>query len=220
MRAIKESWKATQVIGHRGAAAHFAENTVESFQQAVLAGVAGVECDVRISLDGELVVVHDATLDRTTPLTGRVDQTNWDEMRAVGVPSLAEYLAVTKGRAISVIEAKDGEQVVARILDLFRSERMLEETVLFSFDENHVREAYGQVFTVRLSGTRPVLSGCDGIGVAYQAIDGELVKEAHAKGLPVFAWTVPPGPEVERLRDLKVNFIITNHPREVLSQLA
>ncbi|MBZ0214403.1 MAG: hypothetical protein K8H99_11430, partial [Nitrospirae bacterium] len=62
--------------------------------------------------------------------------------------------------------------------------------------------------------------GADGLGFSYQGVTEESIVAAHKRRLPVFVWTVPPGPEVERLRALMVNFIITDHPKEVVEQLA
>lgn len=62
------------VVGHRGNAARAPENTLESFRQAVELGVDALEMDVHLSRDGQVVVIHDPTLDRTTDRSGRVDQ--------------------------------------------------------------------------------------------------------------------------------------------------
>src|SRR5512140_1897675 len=97
---IERSWEVTQVIGHRGAAAHLPENTMPSFEAAIAAAAPGVECDVHVSRDGELMVIHDHTLDRTTAISGLIEETDSAAMRLAGVPTLDEYLAVTKDRAL------------------------------------------------------------------------------------------------------------------------
>ncbi len=66
--------QARLVIGHRGNRAHAPENSLESLQEAVALGVDAVEFDLRVSGDGKLIVVHDATLERTTGGSGPVDQ--------------------------------------------------------------------------------------------------------------------------------------------------
>lgn len=72
---------ARPVIGHRGNRAHAPENTLESLQQAVALGVDAVEFDLRVSRDGDLVVMHDATLDRTTDGIGPVASKTVAELR-------------------------------------------------------------------------------------------------------------------------------------------
>lgn len=70
------------IVGHRGNAAYAPENTMESFRQAIAGGAECVELDVRLSADGVPVVMHDATLDRTTDISGAVASLSADRMQA------------------------------------------------------------------------------------------------------------------------------------------
>ncbi|HEX7122625.1 MAG TPA: glycerophosphodiester phosphodiesterase [Gemmatimonadaceae bacterium] len=70
------------VIGHRGNSAHAPENTIEAFRQAVELGVDALELDVRLTADGTVVVVHDATLDRTTDRTGGIAALTLSDVQA------------------------------------------------------------------------------------------------------------------------------------------
>lgn len=102
----------TKIFGHRGCMGTFPENTLLGFQQAICKGVDGIELDVQLTKDGEVVVIHDETLERTTDGTGFIkdltlqeikqysvgakfahfkqyDQRTWD---AEGVPTLQEVL--------------------------------------------------------------------------------------------------------------------------------
>ena len=72
-----------RVVGHRGNRAHAPENTVPSFAQAVALGVDAIELDVRLTTDGEVVVLHDPTVDRTTDGSGAVDAMRWPEIAAL-----------------------------------------------------------------------------------------------------------------------------------------
>ncbi|WP_338022845.1 glycerophosphodiester phosphodiesterase family protein [Bacillus weihaiensis] len=62
----------TKIIGHRGFAGKYPENTMVSFEAAVDAGADGIELDVQMTKDGEIVVIHDETVDRTTDGNGYV----------------------------------------------------------------------------------------------------------------------------------------------------
>ena len=105
---------ARPVVGHRGNAAHAPENTLESFGQALALGVDALEFDVRLSRDGEVVVIHDDTVARTTGGKEAVDTLALSDLRrldagatfstdggrtfpyrgrGIGIPSLAEVLA-------------------------------------------------------------------------------------------------------------------------------
>jgi glycerophosphoryl diester phosphodiesterase len=109
------------VVGHRGAAARAPENTAASFRAALDADADAVEFDVGLSADGRAVVLHDATLDRTTNGRGRLSEKTWEELsrldaggwfspRFAGEPllDLDGALAMLRGRAGVIVEIKAG----------------------------------------------------------------------------------------------------------------
>ena len=71
----------TIIVAHRGAAANAPENTLEAFRLAVEAGADAIELDVHVTADGQLAVIHDETLERTTDRTGRVADLTMDQIR-------------------------------------------------------------------------------------------------------------------------------------------
>src|SRR5260370_42619921 len=106
--------------GHRGNADECPENTLASFRSAIELDVDVIECDVHLSDDGGLAVIHDHLLDRTTDGSGlvrdytmaelkRFDAGAWKDPRFAGerIPSLDEVLAVAKGRGGVAIEIKN-----------------------------------------------------------------------------------------------------------------
>ncbi len=108
-----------RLVGHRGACAVAPENTLASFAQAVADGADIVEMDVRLTADEQVVVMHDATVDRTTDGRGRVsamtlaeltrlDAGSWFDARFAGerVPALADVLAWARGRVGLLLELK------------------------------------------------------------------------------------------------------------------
>ena len=111
--------RALLVIGHRGAPAHAPENTLASFERALAEGADWIECDVRLSADDVPIILHDATLDRTTNGSGpagshplaailRLDAGSWYAPRYRGerVPTLQETLALLDGRGGVNLELK------------------------------------------------------------------------------------------------------------------
>jgi glycerophosphoryl diester phosphodiesterase len=231
---VTQSWKQTLVIGHRGAAAYKPENTLPSFEEAIACQAVATECDIHLSLDGEMVVMHDKTLDRTTSIKGEVAKTPWADMKAAGIPNLQDLTKVTKDKIVLVVEIKHGEGIEKKMLDHLNGQNMLDQSIIFSFGEDHVQKTEQldpRYFSVWLVGKalkpedykatldRAKELGADGVGFQFRNVTPELVKAAHDRKVPVFVWTVPPGPEVDRLKGLKVNFIITDHPRDVLKQL-
>jgi glycerophosphoryl diester phosphodiesterase len=69
------------ILAHRGDSAHAPENTLPSFQQALQKGADGIELDVKLTVDGHLIVIHDSIVDRTTDGKGRVDSLTLDTIR-------------------------------------------------------------------------------------------------------------------------------------------
>jgi glycerophosphoryl diester phosphodiesterase len=144
------------VIAHRGDSAHRPENTLASFASALELGAEIVELDVQLTRDGQMVVIHDATLDRTTSGRGRVLDHTLAEVRAVSagyperfgdryagerVPTLVEALAFLRGRARVLVELKSESMtgdlhggLEALTIAEVRKAGMLDEVALVSVD--------------------------------------------------------------------------------------
>lgn len=137
-RAARESMAPTGagviVVGHRGTRKFAPENTIAAFDAAIAMGARAIEMDLRMTKDGEFVVMHDATVDRTTDGRGRVaaltlaeikrlDAGSWFDPRFAGekVPTFREALRAIKGRAGVDVDFKSGPdnsaEIIARILD-------------------------------------------------------------------------------------------------------
>ena len=71
----------TMIQAHRGASADAPENTMEAFRLAVDIAADGIELDVHLTKDGEVVVIHDDTIDRTSNGTGKVSDMTLEELR-------------------------------------------------------------------------------------------------------------------------------------------
>ncbi len=99
-------------IGHRGAAGHAPENTLDSFRKAVELECDMTELDVHVCASGEVVVIHDETLDRTTDGKGQVSDHKLSELKQLDagngeeIPTLAEVLMLLKDKVMLNIELK------------------------------------------------------------------------------------------------------------------
>ena len=143
------------IIAHRGDSAHVPENTLAAFAAALEVGADLVEFDVQLTKDGQVIVIHDATLDRTTSGKGRVRDLTLAEIRAFSagypsrfgeghrgerVPTLAEALGLLKDRARVMVEIKadsvtdDAEGgIEARSIAEVRKTGMEKDVALLSF---------------------------------------------------------------------------------------
>lgn len=94
------------VIAHRGEHLHHEENTLAAFQGAVDAGADYFETDVRTTSDGKLVLMHDATVNRTTKGTGAIAEMTFEAVRKLGVPTFDEALAFARGKIGIYVDSK------------------------------------------------------------------------------------------------------------------
>jgi glycerophosphoryl diester phosphodiesterase len=139
------------IIGHRGAPLEAPENTLASFERALELGAKAIELDVRLCADGEVVVIHDPTLDRTTSGSGPVescplqalrslDAGSWFSPRFGGeqVPLLEEALELTRDRAVLAVELKEEAAacpaLAPAVVDRLRAAGRIEEVIVLSQD--------------------------------------------------------------------------------------
>ena len=232
-------------VGHRGAKGHAPENTLASFDLAVEMGVQAVETDVHLSKDGEVVLIHDHTVDRTTNGTGFVkektlaelkelDAGSWYDPRFAGekILTLEELLAWAKDRVGVAIEVKNGpiyyQGIAEKTISLVRKHDMLTQAILISFDHFVLREAKmieprlatGILYAGRL--VDPVgaaeAAGADSLNPAWAFLTPDLVEHAHAAGLAVSPWC-PNDLQTMRLMDaMGVDSVGTDYP-DLLAQL-
>jgi glycerophosphoryl diester phosphodiesterase len=227
---------ATLVGGHRGNPAEFPENTLASFRSAIELGVDMIECDVHLSADGELVVIHDHTLDRTTDGAGLVVQRTLAELRRLDagggerLPILAEVCALARDRVCLCIEVKQipipYPGLEEKLVGLLRELEMTGQTVVLSFDHraiHRLKELDPELTAGILEGARPIdpagllrTSGADIYAPHYGAMDPDLVGEVHAAGGAVGVWTVDDAAAVAWCQACRPDSVFTNRPREIL----
>ena len=163
MNYWKQSPKNIYVAAHRGLSSDYPENTMAAFRAAIAVGVDQIETDIRVSKDGELVLIHDATVDRTTNGHGRVDEMTFAELRTLrlsgtehGIPTLREVLAAVDGKVPLLVELK-GENIstsvcgpVDEILREYRGAYLIESfnpLLLRWYRKNHPEVLRGQLTT-------------------------------------------------------------------------
>ena len=139
--------KGLRVGAHRGAMSHAPENTLAAFERAIEMGAYRIECDVRQTRDGVLVLMHDATIDRTTDGEGTLRDLTLAELGAVRavtgagggtgsepVPTLEAALACAKGRCRLLVELKD-EDIAEATVALIESAGMTPNCTISTFHE-------------------------------------------------------------------------------------
>lgn len=135
-----------RIIAHRGASAVAPENTLAALREGLRVGAAGAEIDVRLTADGEVVLLHDATLDRTTSRSGLLRRCTQHELTGVDaggwrgatwrgepIPRLADLLAEWPRDRRLFIELKDGPELLAPLAQVLR-DRVGWDLVVLAFD--------------------------------------------------------------------------------------
>lgn len=213
-------------IGHRGASAYEPENTLRSFERAIAMGATSIELDVQVSMDNEIIVMHDSTVDRTTNGTGRVSSMTLEELKELDagkgecVPTLKDVIDMAYGRAYIQIEIKDirAEDPVVNMLRGYS----LSEFFLISFWHatllNAKRKLPGLKTGVLLEGL-PVdplslvrRADADRLAISQRTIDKDAVDVLHAGGKSVSVWVADDISDIEKAISLGVDAIASNRP--------
>jgi glycerophosphoryl diester phosphodiesterase len=221
------------ITGHRGAMGSEPENTLRSFRRAVRDGCDEIELDLRVTADDRLVVLHDATVDRTTNGSGAVAELTLDELRALDagageqVPLWSETVAAVDVRFQAEVKAV---RAVTLLVESLRADPSLAERTMVTSSSAAillaVRSSMPSASTGLIFGrTPPVvdvisLTRAAEAGTALCGIDGLThsgVEELHERGLDVTAWPVPDPEVFARATALAVDGITTDHPSRLPS---
>jgi glycerophosphoryl diester phosphodiesterase len=225
------------VTGHKGAGLQEPENTLRSIKRAIEMGVDAVEVDVRRSLDGQLVLMHDSTLDRTTNGKGRVDSLTLSELRTLDagqgerIPTLDEVVSTVSGKAGIVIEIKEPESL-RQILDAVGRADVVEKTTFASAWHDCLRiakERFPESKCEVLLGCEPVNPAmpallaldakADAVFMQRQFLSGGIVSQAHAKSIQVGAGAVNSADDLARVLELDVDEVGSDAPDLIIAAL-
>lgn len=207
------------VIAHRGASYDERENTLPAFERAIGMGADYVELDVQASLDGELVVFHDARLERLTPLAGPLAARRAGELAEVGIPTLAQVLEVTRGRIGAMAELKGAWR--ARRHDVARRTAALlgDGDVLLSFERRALLEVRAARPGLRLmqhvrpgASIRGAAPYAWAVGIADGRVSARALATAVRHDLCTAVYTVNEPDRMRELASLGVTGIFTDRP--------
>ncbi len=233
-------WPGPIPFAHQGGADEFPENTLKAFERSAGLGYKYMETDVHVTSDGVVVVMHDATLDRTTDRVGTIQRLPWNvvkEARVAGVepvPRLDEVLEAMPDTRFNIEPKTDA--AVEPLVDVIRRTGALDRVCVGSFKDHRLATARralgpglctstGTFTTARvrigswLPGVGPFLArtaaACTQVPARYgpfPVVDSTSVRFAHGIGLAVHVWTIDDPAEMVRLLDLGVDGVMTDQP--------
>lgn len=228
-----------RVFAHRGYSGRYPENTMEAFRGALEAGADGIELDVQLTKDGQIVIIHDETLDRTTNGKGYVKDHTLAELKQLdasgkslsgsGIPTFEEYCEWVKDTPLitnvelktSIVYYEEIEEKTAAMVKAFH----LEDRVIFS--------SFNHLSIVRMKELLPECpvgalvehddlqnAGyyCRKYGFEYYHPDGSLFTRENSEncrqyGIGVNVWTVNDLKMFENMAEWSADGIITNYPK-------
>ena len=219
-------------IGHRGAKGHAAENTLASFGKALDMGVNGIELDVHLSSDNVIVVIHDATIDRTTNGKGFVNALSLQELKKLRIenelqiPTLSEVFDFIAQKCFINVELKsDGTaKPVVELIRKYISENGWRyiDFVVSGFDWNALQEVNRLDPNIQigvLTATDIELAfgfakfiGAYSIHPYFHLLTAENTMRMQEEGLLVFPWTINETEDIAKIKSFYVNGIITDFP--------
>lgn len=226
----------TYNCAHRGASGQAPENTLGALERAIALGADMAEIDLRLTADGRLAVIHDATCERTTGAAGRVaeltmaalarlDAGSWFDpaWAAERVPELGQVLALARGRLRLNLELKPDGRPEAMLDELLRQlalHGVADQCVVTSFDADLVDElkvraprvAAGYIFGPGDLPGWAFSAKVEVLSAEQSLVDAAFCEFATAADKSVHVWTVDEPAAMRHFAGLGVDAVITNHP--------
>lgn len=233
--------RAVAVIAHRGEHLHHPENTLPAFQAAIDAQADYFECDVRTTSDGRMVLMHDATVDRTTDGHGEVSKLTFDQIRAFDagvhangvwkgtrVPTFEEALQLAKGRIQVYVDNKNTDP--AALVSAIDAAGMGSRVVIYAAPSalSHLHQLRPSWRVMPEAEEASRLQGLiQTLGLKVVAFDAgdfkpPVVEVARKAGLDVFVdrlWEFDSEPHWQAAIDAGATGIQSDHPAELVRYL-
>lgn len=234
------------IVGHRGARAEAPENTLSGFRHLHGLGVRAVEFDIQVSADGELVIIHDADLQRTSNGIGSVHEQTAEALARLdachrafpdwplseGIPRLTDVLALLDDFTHIELEVKartpeHEAAVIAALPALWDKHQLAGRARTTSFNPRYLQGIKaaaphiprGFLFEDDFTSdpvAMAVTLGATSLGPHQRRCMPALIAEAHAAGLMVSTWTVNDPARARALGAMGVDAIITDVPSQAL----
>ncbi len=225
-----------QKIGHRGACGHEPENTLKSFKKALELDVNMVELDVHLCKSGQIIVIHDNKVNRTTNGKGLVKNLTLEQLKGLDagkgeqIPTLEQVLDLVDRKAKIIIELKGKNTVfsVAKLIEkqIRKKGWKIDNFLVISFQHRRIYKVrninpkikLGLLFkkpSKKLVLGQKDLDGIDYVVLNFKYINRDFVNLMHEKGIKVFVYTVNKKDYIKHVKTFGVDGIISDYPDRI-----
>ena len=236
------------VIAHRGGSGMAPENTMAAFHKAMEVGADAIELDVRLTRDGRVMVIHDRRVDRTTTGMGPVGTYTLGELKSLDagswygsqfegerLPTLEEVFEVLPDEFPIYVELKargpGAWPLVRAVVKLIRDHERYVSTMVASFNpialvflraiEPRIIRGYiwsaGHPLPMRARWLNPLVDP-HWLAPGRHTLTRKIVSRFHAQGKPVAAWDLDAGDDMEELKKMGLDAVVTDHPAVLVRQ--
>jgi glycerophosphoryl diester phosphodiesterase len=216
-------------IGHRGAKGYEPENTLISFGKAIDLNVDGIELDVHLSSDGEIMVIHDETIDRTTNGKGFVENLTSSQLKELEIPTLIEVLDLANRRCFINIELKGigTTKPTADLIELYAKQKNwnYKDFIVSSFDWKMLEETQllnpkiriGVLTEESISAALAYAKKINAFSIHpdYRLLTKDNVALMQKSGFEIYPWTVNSNEDIQKIKSFNVNGIISDFPDRI-----
>ncbi len=220
------------ILGHRGASADALENSLAAFALAKDQGADGIELDVQLSADGQLIIFHDQTVERLTDGAGKISDLSWAQLQEFklangeAIPTLDAVFELLGSSFLYNVELKlftfgDGALATA-VANCIQRHHLQDQILISSFNPFAIRRIRKQLsartkvahlWYNRWMKYKHIISVAQANHPHYSLVNEKYMVWARRHNWMVNVWTVDDPQEAQRLAGLGVDAIITNRPR-------
>ncbi|MFW9924575.1 MAG: glycerophosphodiester phosphodiesterase [Candidatus Thorarchaeota archaeon] len=222
------------IFGHRGASAEEPENTLRAFKKAFLYGAGGIEFDVQSCGSGEIVIIHDQKVDRTSNGNGFVKDYSYQELlkfdfgKQEKIPLLEDVLKLYGNDYWLNIEIKE-VGIEKQVFELLQKYSISKKTVVSSFHipalkamrklDNEIEIAFLYDFNIDDLPSLLQEVNVNSIHPGKELINKEIISTAHELKLTIRSWTIDDTIMAKQFAIWGIDGIITNKPKEIIQRL-
>ena len=214
-------------IAHRGASYYAPENTIEAFKKALTLRADAVEFDVHHTKDGQIIIMHDYNVKRTTDGAGLIKDLTlkqikkFHEPNGEPVPTLQEALNLLKKKCICKIEIKD-KGIEKKVLKIIKKNRMTKSVIITSkifsvlkkikkMEPKIKTETIFSKFSMKDMVKETKKFNADFIAPHYSKTNKKFIEEAHKNGLKVYVWTINTKRLFDKMKKMGVDGITSDY---------